>query len=312
VKNEQPRKDDDVQDRRLPEFSKKTQQKYFLAAASPTPSLMRSKRSESSVHSKPETETFPPQLRLNWRQRLRQQQAAENRHLHEMVRRNSGRTASVEERPILTTLNVQDLNKQNLCWIPVHHEAIKQCALDQEESDKENNTLDNMSEAKSELKTKYDLGHPNIPTLTTKQRQASTEALSQYLQIDPGESRPVPGYPEPMNAAERAKHRVDCDEVHPGIILGNGTALKNKDYLKKIGISHILNAAEFRGVNVGREFFSKPGDEFRYLGLRVEDTPQTQLCKHFVEVACFIDSALKENPKNRVFVNCVFGKSRYA
>ena len=28
---------------------------------------------------------------------------------------------------------------------------------------------------------------------------------------------------------------VDCDEVFPGIILGNGATVKKKDYLKKIG-----------------------------------------------------------------------------
>ena len=28
---------------------------------------------------------------------------------------------------------------------------------------------------------------------------------------------------------------VDCDEVFPGIVLGNGATVKKKDYLKKIG-----------------------------------------------------------------------------
>ena len=28
---------------------------------------------------------------------------------------------------------------------------------------------------------------------------------------------------------------VDCDEVYPGIVLGNGATVKKKDYLKKIG-----------------------------------------------------------------------------
>ena len=51
--------------------------------------------------------------------------------------------------------------------------------------------------------------------------------------------------------------------------------MKKKDYLKRIGISHVLNAAEFRGVNVGEDFFSG----LKYKGLRVEDTPQTQICR---------------------------------
>ena len=41
-------------------------------------------------------------------------------------------------------------------------------------------------------------------------------------------------------------------------------------------MSHILNAAEFRGVNVGEDYF---GSGFQYMGLRVEDTPQTQICR---------------------------------
>ena len=68
---------------------------------------------------------------------------------------------------------------------------------------------------------------------------------------------------------------VDCDEVYPGILLGNGATLRNRDYLAQLGVSHILNAAEFRGVNTGEDFF--PG--FCYKGIRVEDTPQTQICR---------------------------------
>jgi hypothetical protein len=32
----------------------------------------------------------------------------------------------------------------------------------------------------------------------------------------------------------------------------------------------------FRGVNVGEDFYS---DTFSYKGIRVEDTPQTQICR---------------------------------
>ena len=39
---------------------------------------------------------------------------------------------------------------------------------------------------------------------------------------------------------------VDCDEVYPGIVLGNGATVKKLEYLGKIGVSHVVNAAEFR------------------------------------------------------------------
>ena len=60
------------------------------------------------------------------------------------------------------------------------------------------------------------------------------------------------------------------------ILRRNGATLRKIDYLKSIGITHILNAAESRGVNVGSEYF---GPDFEYMGLKVEDTPQTQICK---------------------------------
>ena len=82
-------------------------------------------------------------------------------------------------------------------------------------------------------------------------------------------------------------------------------------------------------ICTGEDYFA--GTSIKYQGLRVEDTPQTQICRcglmkpalickkgyslniytiarHFMEMAQFIDSALSENGK--VFVNCVFGRSR--
>merc|ERR1712080_668405 len=101
-----------------------------------------------------------------------------------------------------------------------------------------------------------------------------------------------------VSNGERLKHGIDCDEVFPNIVLSNGATLRKKDYLKRIGITHILNAAESRGVNVGKEYF---GDEFQYMGIRIEDTPQTQICRYFVQVAEFIGQALLSG--NKVLVN---------
>ena len=94
--------------------------------------------------------------------------------------------------------------------------------------------------------------------------------------VEPPDKRDVPGFPNPLTNGERMRNGIDCDEVFPNIILGNGATLRKKDYLKEIGISYILNAAESRGVNVGKEYF---GDDFQYMGLKIEDTPQTQICR---------------------------------
>ena len=60
-------------------------------------------------------------------------------------------------------------------------------------------------------------------------------------------------------------------------MLGNGATLRKKEYLRRIGVTHILNAAEFRGVNLGKDYFD---GEFHYMGVRIEDTPQTQICRY--------------------------------
>ena len=112
--------------------------------------------------------------------------------------------------------------------------------------------------------------------LTLKERNCRCNYLSQYLEISTPDIRQVPGFDHPLSYFQRIQEGVDCDEVYPGIILGNGATLKRKDFLRKIGISHILNAAEHRGVNIDQHFFE---GQFEYFGLRIEDTPQTQICR---------------------------------
>ena len=65
-------------------------------------------------------------------------------------------------------------------------------------------------------------------------------------------------------------------------MLGNGATVKKKEYLKSIGISHILNVAEFRGVNVGEEYYVAEG--FKYKGLRLEDKPQTKISRFVIQM----------------------------
>jgi len=152
---------------------------------------------------------------------------------------------------------------------------------------------------------RYDIAFIDPPIRTSKERKEAAYEVSKYLNILTPEERELPGFEGKLAKWDRHRHGVDCDEVFPGIFLGNGATVKKKDYLKSIGISHVLNAAEFRGVNVGEDFYAA---SFKYKGLRVEDTPQTQMCRHFMEIAHFLDSALSSNGK--CFVNCVFGRSR--
>ena len=139
---------------------------------------------------------------------------------------------------------------------------------------------------------RYDIAFIDPPIRTSKERKEAAYEVSKYLNILTPEERELPGFEGKLAKWDRHRHGkamktkiiliflyiqgVDCDEVFPGIFLGNGATVKKKEYLKSIGISHVLNAAEFRGVNVGEDFYAA---SFKYKGLRVEDTPQTQICR---------------------------------
>jgi hypothetical protein len=131
----------------------------------------------------------------------------------------------------------------------------------------------------SNVREKFDLESRNVPMLTLKERKILADTLASYMLISPPEAKETPGFDRLLTIHERISEGVDCDEVFPNIILGNGATVKKKDYLKKIGITHILNAAEYRGVNVGKDYFNQMADHFQYMGVRIEDTPQTQICR---------------------------------
>ena len=64
----------------------------------------------------------------------------------------------------------------------------------------------------------------------------------------------------------------------------------NKGRLKRLGITHILNAAHGTGVYTGPEFYT--GLEIQYLGVEVDDFPEVDISQHFRKAAEFLDEAL--------------------
>lgn len=64
----------------------------------------------------------------------------------------------------------------------------------------------------------------------------------------------------------------------------------NKARLKRLGITHILNAAHGTGVYTGPEFYT--GLEIQYLGVEVDDFPEVDISQHFRKAAEFLDEAL--------------------
>uniref|UniRef100_A0A8K9XQF2 Dual specificity protein phosphatase n=1 Tax=Oncorhynchus mykiss TaxID=8022 RepID=A0A8K9XQF2_ONCMY len=84
-----------------------------------------------------------------------------------------------------------------------------------------------------------------------------------------------------------------------------------KYHLKKLGMTHILNAAEgtWNNVDTGAEYYSDM--DVVYYGVVAEDTPTFDLSQYFFSAAQFIDQTLNI-PENKLLVHCVMGRSRSA
>lgn len=73
------------------------------------------------------------------------------------------------------------------------------------------------------------------------------------------------------------------------------TTAKNKRYLKTLGITHILNAAEgkrFGFVNTDSNYYADT--TMRYLGLPIKDLPTADISEYFHVTANFIDDAVSK------------------
>ncbi|KAK2110699.1 Dual specificity protein phosphatase 3 [Saguinus oedipus] len=80
--------------------------------------------------------------------------------------------------------------------------------------------------------------------------------------------------------------------------------------LQKLGITHVLNAAEgrsFMHVNTNANFYKDSG--ITYLGIKANDTQEFNLSAYFERAADFIDQALAQK-NGRVLVHCREGYSR--
>ncbi|XP_063161595.1 serine/threonine/tyrosine-interacting-like protein 2 [Candoia aspera] len=99
------------------------------------------------------------------------------------------------------------------------------------------------------------------------------------------------------------------DEVWPNIFIAEKSAAVNKGRLKRLGVTHILNAAHGTGVYTGPEFYN--GMNIQYLGIEVDDFPDEDIAKHFRPAAEFLDEALLTY-RGKVMVSSEMGISRSA
>ncbi|XP_077198384.1 serine/threonine/tyrosine-interacting-like protein 2 [Paroedura picta] len=103
--------------------------------------------------------------------------------------------------------------------------------------------------------------------------------------------------------------REAIDEVWPNIFIAEKSVAVNKGRLKRLGITHILNAAHGTGVYTGPDFYS--GMDIQYLGIEVDDFADVDISKHFRQAAEFLDEALLTY-RGKVLVSSEMGVSRSA
>ena len=132
--------------------------------------------------------------------------------------------------------------------------------------------------------------------------------LTRSFNVEPPERRMMPGAPVYRDYSERLRLGKDCDEVFPGIIIGDGPTAKNIDYLNKLGVTHVVNTAE-NDVTLNPKKLSKAG--IAYMGFRCADLPNADIAQHFEATSAFIDRAMSFSG-GLVFVNCLLGLSRSA
>ncbi|XP_075396579.1 serine/threonine/tyrosine-interacting-like protein 2 [Tenrec ecaudatus] len=103
--------------------------------------------------------------------------------------------------------------------------------------------------------------------------------------------------------------RNEVDEVWPNVFIAEKSVAVNKGRLKRLGITHVLNAAHGTGVYTGLGFYT--GLEIQYLGVEVDDLPEVDIAQHFRKAAEFLDEALLTY-KGKVLVSSEMGISRSA
>ncbi|KAM8817383.1 serine/threonine/tyrosine-interacting-like protein 2 isoform 1-T2 [Rhynchonycteris naso] len=103
--------------------------------------------------------------------------------------------------------------------------------------------------------------------------------------------------------------RNEVDEVWPNVFIAEKSVAVNKSRLKRLGVTHILNAAHGTGVYTGPEFYS--GLDIQYLGVEVDDFPEVDISQHFRKAAEFLDEALLTY-RGKVLVSSEMGVSRSA
>nr|XP_025849364.1 dual specificity protein phosphatase 26 isoform X2 [Vulpes vulpes] len=82
-----------------------------------------------------------------------------------------------------------------------------------------------------------------------------------------------------------------ADEVWPGLYLGDQDIANNRRELRRLGITHVLNASHSRWRGTPEVY---QGLGIRYLGVEAHDSPAFDMSIHFQTAADFIHRALSQ------------------
>jgi len=110
----------------------------------------------------------------------------------------------------------------------------------------------------------------------------------------------------------------NCHEVYANILIGNGQAAMDVEFLVNHNVTHLLNCAkEGKGCKVaaGASFVAPDlarleAQGISYLGLELSDLPNEDISKTFPLALDWMDQALLSG--GRLLVNCWVGRSRSA
>jgi len=107
--------------------------------------------------------------------------------------------------------------------------------------------------------------------------------------------------PPESKASKIARCDKICSEITSSLFLGSDTIARNKDILKKNGITHVLNCA-------GTICPDYHPDHFDYKKLYLCDGTKEDIACLFYDVLEFVDNAI--NSGGKVFIHCHQGISR--